>query len=83
MLINGFDGDNKIEGTFVDVCEHGGLCQPCGVVLSAPAPGKWGAVYCLAGGIIGNELRLRHGYNQLVLCAIQVFGDEMGMNSPV
>ena len=66
--------ENKVEGIWVDVCKHGGRCWPCGVA-TLTSPGKWADVYCLGGGIVGNEVRLRHGYDVLHYCSLDIFGD--------
>ena len=69
--------DNKIEGIWIDVCTHGGSCLPCGVATLTPA-GKEIEVYCLGGGIHGNEVQLRHGYDELYYCKVKIFGDMIG-----
>ena len=63
----------KIEGIWVEVCSYGRSCLPCGILTSTPR-GHWGGVYCLGGMISGNEVQLRHSYQTLVLCEVEIFG---------
>ena len=61
------------EGIWVDVCSYGRKCSPCGVLTMTPK-GQWGGVYCLGGMIAGNEIQLKHSYQSLGFCEIEIFG---------
>ena len=68
-----------MEGLFVFVCEYGtNRCFPCGVMLSADAA-TWASVYCTGGMILGNEVQLRHPYERLLFCEIEIFGQTEGI----
>ena len=69
--------DLKAEGLWVDVCSHGIQCLPCGVMTSTK-PGHWGGVYCLGGFIAGNEVRIRHKYQTIRICEVEIIGNAVG-----
>ena len=67
-----------MEGIFVDICSYGIECIPCGVATLTD-PRKWAGVYCTGGMIAGNEIQLRHAYNPLLICGIEVSGKLSGL----
>ena len=69
--------DLDAEGLWVDVCSHGIQCLPCGVMTSTK-PGHWAGVYCLGGFIAGNEVRIRHGYQPMHICEVNIIGKTVG-----
>ena len=67
----------EAEGLWVDVCSHGIQCLPCGVMTSTK-PGDWAGVYCLGGFIAGNEVQIRHKYQTLGFCEVEIIGYAVG-----
>ena len=69
--------DLGAHGLWVDVCSHGISCLHCGLMTSTK-PGDWGGVYCLGGSIAGNEVRIRHKYQTMRFCEVEIIGKEIG-----
>ena len=66
---------NTMEGIFIDVCQSGGSCFPCGVTPDTPV-GRNATVYCTGGFIRGDEIRLTRVGGKLRFCELYVFGSE-------
>ena len=65
------------------VCRFpGNKCLPCGVAATTD-PEKWASVYCTAGWVEGNQIKVTHSYEVLQFCEIQVFGQEFGKLYPL
>ena len=71
--------EETLEGTFVFVCmtPEEASCLPCGVAQKT-SPGEWTTVHCTEGMIEGKHIKVKHSYEKLELCEIQLFGKTIG-----